>query len=244
MPNVPLDQDAFGRALLDHLEGRPVEELRLEVDDGWSVPAMSPAWFFQQPAHWSEWERGALAGLAGPVLDLGTGAGRASLHLQTRGVDVVAVDSSPGAVEVCRRRGVEEVRVQDFLEEVPGDRDWNAVLLLCGNLGLAGGWEATRRLLRALHARCAPGAMLIADTVDPTVGADEHALQYQKARLEAGDYVGDVTLRLVYGAIASPWWRQTNFVVDDVPRLVDGTGWGIEQHHVSGVDHYLGLRRS
>ena len=60
---------------------------------------------------------------------------------------------------------------------------------------------------------------MIADTVDPTLAPDENAAKYQKARRDAGDYVGDVTLRLVYGEVTSPWFGLTNFRAKDVPEL-------------------------
>jgi len=41
------------------------------------------------------------------VLDLGCGTGVDALHLQSRGVSVYAIDSSPRMVEIARRRGVE-----------------------------------------------------------------------------------------------------------------------------------------
>ena len=85
----------------------------------------------------------------GPVLDLGAGAGRAALYLQDRGIEVTAVDSSPGAVEVCRLRGVRDVCLAD-LSDAPDDRRWGAVLLLCGNLGLGGSWDGNRELLSRL----------------------------------------------------------------------------------------------
>ena len=81
-----------------------------------------------------------------PVLDLGAGAGRAALYLQERGLPVTAVDASPGAAEVCRRRGVADVRLGD-VNDPPEDRRWAAVVLLCGNLGLGGSWDGSRRLL-------------------------------------------------------------------------------------------------
>jgi SAM-dependent methyltransferase len=137
-PVIDPSQDAFGAALLDYLEGRDVPELVLEDRDGWTGPAMGPEWFFRSFEQWDWWDRKILPLVEqGPVLDLGAGAGRAALYPQQRGLSVTAVDASPGAAEVCRRRGVPDVRLGD-VNDPPEDRRWAAVLLLCGNLGLGG----------------------------------------------------------------------------------------------------------
>ena len=47
----------------------------------------------------------------GRVLDLGCGAGRVGLHLQSRGHDVVGIDVSPLAVEIAGQRGLADVRL-------------------------------------------------------------------------------------------------------------------------------------
>jgi SAM-dependent methyltransferase len=107
MPGViGQSEDAFGAALVDYLEGRDVPGLVLEVEGDRAGPAMHPEWFFRGVERWEWWDQQLLPLIGqGPVLDLGAGAGRASLYLQERGLAVTAVDASPGAVEVCRRRG-------------------------------------------------------------------------------------------------------------------------------------------
>ena len=243
MTTTPRQRDAFGQALLDFLDGRTPETLPLETDDGVGNPAMEPAWFFQAFDRWVEWEQRVLRNAAAPVLDLGAGAGRTSLYLQQRGLHVTAVDSSPGAVEVCRRRGVRDARLQDFVTELPDDREWSTVLLLCGNLGLAGSWDGTRRLLKRLHTICADNAVILADTIDPTLIEDEQVRAYQQRMLSEGEYVGNVRLRLRYGEMTTPFWGLTNILIADVPQLINETGWMLEDHHVADVDHYLCLRR-
>jgi SAM-dependent methyltransferase len=229
---VPSDQpdhatvgDAWGQALLDHLHDRPLGLLELEVDDGAVVRAMEPEWFFRGEAHWAPAERHLMGLVAeGPVLDLGAGAGRAALHLQDRGFSVTAVESSPGAAAVCRERGLVDVRVRDLVHP-PSDQPWGTVLLLCGNLGLGGSWEGNRRLLRSLAAVCAPGALLVGDSVDDQSGAD-------------------LRLRLRYDGLVGPWWCQRNVAVSEAGALVDGTGWIIEHHLQAAGDHHLALRRA
>lgn len=215
--------DAWGAALLDELDGRPVTDLALEVAGGDRSPAMQPAWFLRPHAEWDWWERELLALVdAGPVLDLGCGAGRAALHFQAAGLAVTAVDTSPGAVEVCRRRGVRDARLGD-VNEPPADQEWGAVLLLCGNLGLGGSWDGNRRLLRKLSQLARSDALLVGDSVNDPTRAPLH-------------------LRLGYEGQVTPWWSQRNVCADEIASLVDGTGWVIERHLEDGMDHAVALR--
>ena len=218
-------QDAFGAALLDYLEGKDVPELVLEVEGGQVGPAMHPEWFFRSFEQWEWWDRKVLPLVEqGPVLDLGAGAGRAGLYLQERGLRVTAVDASPGAAEVCRRRGVADVRLGDA-NEPPADLPWAGVLLLCGNLGLGGSWEGNRRLLARLAEPAAPGAVLVGDSVTPTGPAR-------------------VVLRIRYRDLVTPWWPQYNIPAAQMAALVDGTGWRMEMHLADGEDHAFLLRRA
>ena len=161
----------------------------------------------------------------GPVLDLGSGAGRLSLHLQSNGLAVTAIESSVGAAEVCRQRGVVDTRVQD-LNDPPDDKRWRTVLLSCGNLGLGGSWEGNRRLLIRLAKLCAPGALLLGDSVNYTGPAE-------------------IGLRIRYGNMATPWWRQRNVASNEIEALARGTGWVVAEQieAPNGFDHYAALVR-
>jgi len=220
---IPEADDAFGRALLDYSDGKEVVTPVLETRGGGSCDALHPEWFFRAFAAWDWWDRALLPSIeSGPVLDLGCGAGRASLYFQERGLEVTAVDASPGAVEVCRRRGVRDVRLGD-LTDPPADRPWAAILLLCGNLGLGGSWEGNRRLLARLAQIARRGAILIGDSVTPA-GRPE------------------VVLRLRYGSLTTPWWNQCNVPAGEVARLTDGTGWHLRRQLVNGCDHAVVLQ--
>ena len=234
--------DPFGEALADFHFDRPGETLIVEVDGGAASPAMPPSWFFQTEDDWHPWEHRALENARGPVLDLGCGAGRASLFLERRGVEVTAIDHSPGAVMVCRDRGIRDVRLADLLDP-PTDKRWRTVLLLCGNLGLGGDWEESRRFLIRLADVTADDAVLIGDTVDPTVdqAPDSAYIRYQEEQIARGRYRGLVSLRLSYGATIGAFWDQSNFLIDDIPALIADTPWRLLDHHVDDVDHYVKL---
>lgn len=222
-----LEADVWGEALHEYFMTGNVADLLLEDDDGAVFPAMHPECFFRDEAGWEPEERQLLNLVSrGPVLDLGAGAGRSALHLQHRGLDVTAVESSPGAAEVCRQRGVLDVRAED-LNDPPTDRPWATVLLLCGNLGLGGSWDANRQLLTRLAQISSPDALLIGDSVNYT------------GRAEIG-------LRFRSGNRVSPWWKQCNVSATEIPDLVVNTGWHVEHHLHSpnGFDHYVALRRA
>jgi SAM-dependent methyltransferase len=233
------EQDAFGQALRDCLlEQPPVSSLVMEFDNGVATPALPPAWFLQPASGWDAAEHAVLSAVtSGPVLDLGAGAGRHSLLMQELGFEVTAIDISPGAIEVCRRRGVRDARIAD-LNEPPDDQRWRAVLMMCGNLGLAGGWDETRALLTRLARICTDDAVVVADTIDTTDTPGERA---KDAERDVQQLI--VTMRLRYGSVVSPWARLLNVPIVDVKPLVEGTGWRLDQHERQDIDHYVVLRR-
>lgn len=141
------EEDAFGLLLLDHIEGGAGDPL-LEFDDGSTGPALGPEWFFAEPEDWPSAERTVFGHLRGRVLDVGAGAGRHTLDAQRRGSKVVAIDVSPGAVEVCRRRGVKDIRLLPLAAVDDSLGIFDTVLMMCGNFGLVGNAEAAAVILR------------------------------------------------------------------------------------------------
>src|SRR5919106_2020681 len=97
-PHLVKRGDAFGSMLLDHLEGKEDVHEIVERDDGFVSAARLN--YFAPVRRWPPVERRALRFVRGRVLDVGCGAGRVAVELQDRGHDVVAIDVSPGALEV------------------------------------------------------------------------------------------------------------------------------------------------
>lgn len=98
-------QDAIGQALLDFFHhGRGFEIV--ERDDGDFHLGAGPALYFSEFDAWRQVERDAMDHVKGRVLEVGCGAGRFLLWLRDRGHEVVGIDNSPGAIEVCRLRGL------------------------------------------------------------------------------------------------------------------------------------------
>jgi SAM-dependent methyltransferase len=205
---------------------------------------MGAEWFFADHDDWARIERNTFELVHGRVLDIGAGAGRHSLVVQRRQLESVAIDISPGAVEVCRRRGVRDARVLplDEIDESLGVFD--TVLLLCGNFGLAGGWEETIALLEKLHSLTGPGARIVLDTVDPYVDNDDADLAYLERNRKRGRMPGQMTIRIRYDGLTTPWYDLLCVDVLELQALIEGTGWDPIFLGEDGSDVYAVLEKT
>jgi 2-polyprenyl-3-methyl-5-hydroxy-6-metoxy-1,4-benzoquinol methylase len=158
--------DVYGALLEDVLAGRRATEV-VERDDGF-IMAFDPAYLLAPFSGWNDPnERQAMRSVRGRVLDVGCGGGRVSLHLQDRGLSVVGIDSSPGAVAVSRRRGVLDVRLTS-LEGIPaGWGLFDTVVFLGQNFGMLGSRARAQRILRQLSELTTATGRIVAETFDP-----------------------------------------------------------------------------
>ncbi len=108
-------------------------------------------------------ERRLLAGLAGPVLDIGCGPGRVAAHLAGQGVDALGVDVAEAAVLAARRRGARALCASVF-DPLPAEGRWATAVLLDGNLGIGGD---PLRLLCRLHGLLRAGGRALVEAEAP-----------------------------------------------------------------------------
>lgn len=153
--------DLYGDALRDAVAARGARH-RAATTDGEPVPFDVGRWIgATTPA-----DDRALAGLAGPVLDVGCGPGRHLLALLAAGVPAFGIDIAPAAVALARRRGARAARACVF-GPVPGAGRYGAALLLDGNVGIGGDPAA---LLRRVRALLVPSGMVLAELEAPGAG--------------------------------------------------------------------------
>jgi SAM-dependent methyltransferase len=233
--------DAFGACLLDCWEGgvRPWSVLELiERDDGF-LDGGDAARYFAPPAAWGALDHWVCDQVRGRVLDVGAGAGRATLHLQATGREAVALDVSPLAVEVCRRRGVQRTVVGTVADLAaagghpggpggPGGEPFDAFVLLGNNLGLLEGVAAAPRLLGALAALAAPGALLLGQGMDPYRTAAPEHLAYHDRNRTLGRLPGQIRLRVRHRGLATAWFDYLFATPDELRPLLAGTAWRLE----------------
>lgn len=228
MAGLRPEQDAYGRAMLAHLEGSPSFEI-VERDDGYFAPSSGSTFYFAGPEDWPRCEGEALELAHGRVLDVGAGAGRVSLHLQERGHEVVAIDNSPAAIDVCRRRGVRDARVVPFTEISPKLGVFDTIVCFGNNFGLFGRPRRARWLLRRLKRLTSPDAVILGESRDPYDTDNPDHLAYHRFSIGRGRWPGELRIRVRYKHLATPFFDYLMVSPDEMRSLCEDTGWRLER---------------
>lgn len=196
----------------------------IERDDGFITSAGLN--YFAPVRRWPAVERRALRYIRGRVLDVGVGAGRVALELQARGREVVAIDVSPGAVEVARNRGVSDVRLLAFEEVDASLGHFDTVVMYGNNFGLFGSRAKARRLLRRLRPFV---ARIVATSNDPYATEDPAHLAYHERNRGRGRMSGQLRLRERYRDLVGPWFEYLIVSPDEMADIVESTGWQLRR---------------
>lgn len=222
------EQDAYGHAIRDYYADGEAFEL-VERDDGWIAPSGGPEQYFRAYEDWPPRQQVAMDHVEGRVLDIGCGAGRHSLYLQERGHEVVGIDVSPNAVQVCRNRGLTDVRELDIqsLSELEGSFD--TIVMLGNNFGLIGTRETAPTRLEALADIAAPGATLLAESRDPYDTDDPDHLAYHDRNEERGRLGGALRIRVRYRRHATPWFDYLLASPGEMASILEGSPWRLGQ---------------
>ncbi len=150
---------SFGTVFGNALRGRRTTVVGIEPYEH-ELPVAE----WRRRADHSDWR--VLDHCRGTTLDVGCGPGRMGAHLVERGHQVLGIDIVREAVAQARDRGLPVVRHSVF-EPMPGEGQWDTVLLADGNIGIGGDPAA-------LLGRCAQmlgrGGRIVCDLAEPGVG--------------------------------------------------------------------------
>jgi SAM-dependent methyltransferase len=221
-------QDAFGQEILAAHRGEEVIEIA-ERDDGFVAASHGPVNYLAAHRGWPAHQRKAIRLAHGRVLDLGAGAGRVALHLQERGLDVVAIDNSPLAVRVCRLRGVKDVRLASIAQVSSRMGAFDTIVLFGNNFGLLGSPARARRLLRRFHRLTGPDATMLAESSDVDRTEEPAHLAYQARNRRRGRMPGQIRLRVRFGRTAGPWFDFLLVSPREMKALLRDTGWRVRR---------------
>jgi SAM-dependent methyltransferase len=215
MPILDDHQDAYGQAMLDFYLGQGGFEI-IERDDGVFNLSKGPGMYFSPYADWPAEEQQVIQHAWGHVLDIGCGAGRHALYLQERGCDVLGIDSSPNAIQVCSERGMRDARLLSITQVSGRLGIFDAVLLLGNNFGLVGNARRARWLFRRFHGMTHEAARILVSTRDPFRIDLPEQERYIERNLARGRLPGQARIRVRYKKYATPWFDHLMVSADEL----------------------------
>lgn len=157
-------KDLFGKAILDFQTNNSPEDLITETSI-YEADEMSVPYLFRSYDEMPKLEQKALQLSKGKTLDVGCGAGSHSLTLQNdRNLEVISIDISPKAIEVCNLRGLKNAKVQDVM--TLENEKFDTILLLMNGTGIFGTLEETPGFLQKLKSLLNPNGQILIDSSD------------------------------------------------------------------------------
>ncbi len=227
---MKITQDAYGQMLLAQHKSQTVTVEIIERDDGFIATGSEPGLYFRDYKQWSSLEREAIKAAKGRVLDIGCGAGRHSLYLQQKGFDVTGIDISPGAVKVCKLKGLKKVFVRPVSHvDKFKPNSFDTVLMLGNNFGLFGSEKGAKLRLKKLSRISSPGARIIAGTRNPYKTDNPNHLQYLRLNKKRGRMPGQIKIRARFEKTVGPWFDYLFVSPEEMENILRDTDWRVER---------------
>lgn len=229
-PNLKINRDAYGQQLLAQYNNRePTAEI-IERDDGYIDTGSNPGLYFSEYRQWSSLEKRAVKLAKGRVLDVGCGAGRHALYLQEKGFDVVGIDNSPGAIRVCKLRGLKRAIVRPINNAHKfKPASFDTIIMMGNNFGLFGSKENAREILKKFARIAAPDARIIAKTLNPYITDNPLHPPYTRANRRRGRMGGQIRMRVRYGKTVGEWFDYLFVSPEEMREILRDTDWQIEE---------------
>ncbi len=188
-------KDIIGTALLDYFHGNYTEDIITETNIS-EEDEMPLPYLFRSFQEMPKVEQKALEICKGKTLDVGCGAGVHSVYLQNNGIDVMSIDISKGAVEVCKLQGLKNVVNLDLLELK--NIKFDTILLLMNGTGIFQKMENISKYLQHLKTILEDSGQILIDSSDLKYMFDE-----DDEAMNTGNYYGELEYSMRYKGVQS-----------------------------------------
>jgi SAM-dependent methyltransferase len=232
--NFP-DTDIFGQALTDFFHGNYEQDIttHISLDE---TDVLSLPYLFRDYDQMPVLEQMALGLSKGKVLDVGCGAGSHSLYLQKKGLEVTALDISPGAINVCRQRGIHNAVLGDIWSY--NDSKFDTVLLLMHGIGMAEKLDNLEAFLLKIRSLLHPEGQILLDSSDIIYmfDQDEDGGYWVPGNVP---YYGEVQFITEYKGIKSKPFPWLYLDYQNLKTVAKRTNFAIELVRDGGHNDYL-----
>jgi SAM-dependent methyltransferase len=225
-------RDPLGKALLHYLSNPQTEEALLIHSDHFDDFEIPLAYFFRAEKEMPALEMQALKLCKGKVLDIGGGAGCHAKWLLDKKMEVMAIDTSPGAIEAMNQQGIPASQ-SDFWKFIPPHK-FDTLLMLMNGLGIMGNLSNAPDFFTRIKQLLAPGGQLLVDSSD----LKHLYMEGEETVIElSGKYLGESRFCFEFQKEKSSWFEwiylefdlleemalNNGFFCEKIDQLEDGT---------------------
>lgn len=235
------EEDAVGQAMWAFHRGNKSFEV-IEREDGY-IDVTNPKLYFTEFEDWMSDEKRAMDYVKGRVLDVGCGAGRHSLYLQKKGLQVLGIDQSPLAVKMCRLRGVKNVKIMSIRNINFKPNSFDTIMMMGNNFALLGDLINARKMLKKFHRITSKEGIIVASAVDvypPTKDVPEH-LKYFDFNTKRGRIAGQWRIRIRFRKFATKWFDLLHVSKEEMKKILKDTGWKVHKFINSDGPAYIAI---
>jgi len=158
-----MHNDIFGEAITAYFETKKEQIItvnNVDFDDD-EIPV---SYLFRDFNQMPKIEQKALLLAKGKILDVGCGAGSHSLYLQNqKKQDIIAIDTSAGAIKTCLLRGVNKALNEDFYQH---KGTYDTILLLMNGSGIIGKLNNFDTFFKKIKQLLNPKGQVLIDSSD------------------------------------------------------------------------------
>jgi len=218
-------KDIIGQALLDFQNNDYTADIvttsSLDEEDLLPLP-----YLFRSYSDMPLIEQKALQLCRGKILDIGCGAGSHSLWLQKKGHVVKAMDTSKGAISVCKARGVNHAihsNILDYQED-----SFDTLLLMMNGIGIVGNLSGLAAYLEHFKTLLNRGGQLLLDSSDISYMFDKED-DGGFWVLDNNGYYGEVKFKMGYKGIQGDSFSWLYLDFNTLHQYALQCGWHCER---------------
>ncbi|MGB7786885.1 MAG: class I SAM-dependent methyltransferase [Salinimicrobium sp.] len=238
MSNEKKDPDIFGKAIKAYFENKDNEDIVVHSPD-FDDDVIPVDYLFRSYAEMPPLEKMALQLCRGKVLDVGCGAGSHALYLQNeKDLEVLAIDTSEGAIEVCKERGIKKAENVAF--EALSEEKFDTILLLMNGTGIVGKMRKLDAFFAKLKQLLNPEGQVLIDSSDLIYLFEED--EDGGVWVDAGaGYYGELSYSLSYKGERSNYFDWLYLDFDSLSLAASKNGFSCEL--LKKGEHYDYLAR-
>lgn len=216
-------KDPLGKAISTYI-AHPSEELEILVHSKICDDDVIPVhYLFRTFNDFPELEKIAVSVCKGKTLDVGAGAGAHSIYLHESGIDVLAMDISPTAVEYIQSKGVRAIQANFFEYQ---EETFDTILMLMNGIGIAGTLSNLENTLKHAYQLLNKDGQLVIDTSDIYyIYQEEDGSVWMDLNTE---YYGDFNYQMEFQEVKGEWFKWLFVDLRNLTQSAENIGFEVE----------------